>query len=86
MGGGWYTEEEPIRLTYEQMIADEAARIERYCDYVVTSVEHEPESIRADYNEIVESLGSIRRKMSQVGKEFATVASIIRRRPFTGAD
>lgn len=56
--------EEALRLARE--IDSEAARIERYCDYVKTSVDHEPDSIGADFREIVDSCREIDVLMMQL--------------------
>lgn len=77
MGGGWYTDER-VEITWENKIADECDRIVRYCGYVETSLGHEPDSIVADYKEIVESCRAIGLKMTQLG---TGVASVLRVRP-----
>lgn len=55
---------ETERLARE--IEAEAARIERYCDYVKTSLDHEPDSIGADFREIVDSCREIDVMMVQL--------------------
>ena len=49
----WGTE----RLARE--IEVEANRIERYCDYVITSLDYEPDAIGSDFGELVDSCREI---------------------------
>ena len=56
----WGTE----RLARE--IECEANRIERYCDYVITSLDYEPDAIGSDFGELVDSCREIGAMMVQL--------------------